>query len=95
VFHILPIAQQQYAEKAIYLAIDAVKWHGIRGGGFNPRVEKEFNDAYNKFMGEGMKIINKTRISPSIKYFNKKVKRSYNILERMEARRKKYSGFFI
>lgn len=76
VFYFLPIALPEDAEKAINLAIEAVKWHIIRECSWaNPRVDQEYDRASNRFEYEGMRIINKARINPSIRYFNKRLKK--------------------
>jgi len=89
VFHALPIAPPQDAEKAIRLAIEAVKWHVIGEDSMKPEVRKS-SLAYYKFMDEGMRIINKAYCSPLIKDFNRKIKRAFHILRKKELAREKF-----
>lgn len=94
VFFVLPIAPPKDANRAINLAIEAVKWHMIREcSKSNPKIDKKFVDAYDTFEDKGKRIINKASGSASIRDFNKKLKRAFHILKRIEARRKELPDF--
>ncbi|MCD6242062.1 hypothetical protein J7K27_11260 [Candidatus Bathyarchaeota archaeon] len=78
---LLPIIDLKDAEKAIRLCMEAVKWHLINELTMSTRVYDEFNEAYNKFLNDGRKIINRAKVSPvymhSRKIFKKAIKRAF------------------
>jgi hypothetical protein len=75
-FVILLSADPEKGEEAIRITLNAVKWHLIREISQDPRVDKEYSDAMQRFENVAIHIINKARQKPRLRpRFSSKSKR--------------------